>query len=838
MVDKLSLYIDEIRAKLDLLGAKDVDIKAKINDDGSFAELDAKIAATDAAAGNAGGGFGILGAKVLAIGALAVAAADIAIPAILAVGAAAAGAVAGVAVLGLGFNGVFSALQAQGSPFSNQTGSGGQTAQQRNIQLQQQQLTAAQATRSAQDGLTQAIQTQAKAEKDLHTARVQALQDLQDLQNKVTDNALSQQQAAINLDLAKKALAVTLAAPGAGLAQYADQVAQARLNVATAQQSVNELALQGSRLGPQNQVAQQQGVAGNPNVLSAQQALTDANHKLAEAQQNVTDTALKNKLTAEQTAASFIAAGAGANAYQQALAKLNPLQKQFVGFLVSLKPLFEELKSAASQFLPGLEAGIKKALPAFNPLLDVISNVAKALGNVFVELGKQFNSSSGRQFGAFLSQELPKQIEFLGHVFISLGKIVSNVFQAAAPLIHTVDTAFTGFLDKLTKTTAGAGLKTFFDNLAADIGPIGQAFASLGTLLGAALTAIQPALAPLSNAIKLIATEIAKFLTGPAGKLFVKLFNDLLAALGPLVPMILNLTQAVLSPLETLLDNIVNIGLAPLVKTLTDALQPVLPQISQAFDGLVTALTPLIQPIEQILATFIPLVPLLIQLTLGPLTAMTPLLKLLAGPLDLIAKILNATLAPAIRTVTNLFTDQNKVIHTVFDTVAGFFTKVFNDVMKVFNTVAGPLKTAFSAVWDGVKSVWNDVEGFFKGIGNGIIDIINGLIGLLDDVHIKLPKVHVPGTDINFGGETIGFDIPKIPHLAFGGALAAGELALVGERGPELFIPDRAGHVMDNNRAAKLLQQRHQQVTQHIYGQSDPKMTADLAVRRMAARAV
>ena len=43
---------------------------------------------------------------------------------------------------------------------------------------------------------------------------------------------------------------------------------------------------------------------------------------------------------------------------------------------------------------------------------------------------------------------------------------------------------------------------------------------------------------------------------------------------------------------------------------------------------------------------------------------------------------------------------------------------------------------------------------------------------------------------------------------------------------------------MDNNRAAKLLQQRHQQVTQHIYGQSDPKMTADLAVRRMAARAV
>jgi hypothetical protein len=245
MSDSLSPYLDEIRAKLDALGLKDVNVKVKVDDDGSLDRAAGKVAAVDSAAGSSGGGFSLMGGKILGIGLAALSAADIAIPALLAIGAAAGGALAGIGVGILGFSGIPEALQAHGQ--STGGGGGGASGANSQLGLQSAQINATQATQSANDQLTQATQAQTKAETDLHNARVQALQDLQDLDNKLKDNTLSQQQAAIDLDNAKKTLALTLASPGAGLSQYADQVKQAQLNVATAQQKLNETTLDGTR---------------------------------------------------------------------------------------------------------------------------------------------------------------------------------------------------------------------------------------------------------------------------------------------------------------------------------------------------------------------------------------------------------------------------------------------------------------------------------------------------------------------------------------------------------------------------------------------------------------
>lgn len=73
---------------------------------------------------------------------------------------------------------------------------------------------------------------------------------------------------------------------------------------------------------------------------------------------------------------------------------------------------------------------------------------------------------------------------------------------------------------------------------------------------------------------------------------------------------------------------------------------------------------------------------------------------------------------------------------------------------------------------------------------NFIVDRINTLAAAVNKIIPALNKL--PGVDID--------KIPSIPHFAHGGPLAAGQLALVGERGPELFVPDVGGRVIPNDR--------------------------------------
>jgi hypothetical protein len=71
----------------------------------------------------------------------------------------------------------------------------------------------------------------------------------------------------------------------------------------------------------------------------------------------------------------------------------------------------------------------------------------------------------------------------------------------------------------------------------------------------------------------------------------------------------------------------------------------------------------------------------------------------------------------------------------------------------------------------------------------GVAKLWNHTIGALS---FKIPG-WVPG----IGGN--GFDVPDIPELANGGIAQAGRVHLVGERGPELFVPGMTGTVVPNS---------------------------------------
>jgi len=56
------------------------------------------------------------------------------------------------------------------------------------------------------------------------------------------------------------------------------------------------------------------------------------------------------------------------------------------------------------------------------------------------------------------------------------------------------------------------------------------------------------------------------------------------------------------------------------------------------------------------------------------------------------------------------------------------------------------------------------------------------MIGRINEISVTIPD-WVP----EYGGRTIGFNIPKIPKLATGGDILKAGAAIVGERGPELL---------------------------------------------------
>lgn len=98
-------------------------------------------------------------------------------------------------------------------------------------------------------------------------------------------------------------------------------------------------------------------------------------------------------------------------------------------------------------------------------------------------------------------------------------------------------------------------------------------------------------------------------------------------------------------------------------------------------------------------------------------------------------------------------------------------------------------------LWDKIKSVAsaakNFIGGVFEGIANvlkapfnAVISLINGAIRAINKISVDIPD-WVP----EFGGRTIGFNIPTIPKLAKGGIIDRATLAMIGEHGKEAVVP-------------------------------------------------
>lgn len=99
--------------------------------------------------------------------------------------------------------------------------------------------------------------------------------------------------------------------------------------------------------------------------------------------------------------------------------------------------------------------------------------------------------------------------------------------------------------------------------------------------------------------------------------------------------------------------------------------------------------------------------------------------------------------------------------------IAGVVTGAAKKLARIADIITTPYQLAFRAI----ASLWNNTVGRLS--------------------------FSIPGWVPGIGGS--GFDVPDIPMLANGGIARGGKPHIVGERGPELFVPGMTGTVVPNH---------------------------------------
>lgn len=413
------------------------------------------------------------------------------------------------------------------------------------VALQRQQDVATTGNRrveTTERSLAEALVIEQKAQEDLTHARQTAARQLDDLREKVENQGITEAQAVLRLDEARKQAAVGQRAPGQSrdpAQRLLDQRA-ATLAVKSAEEELERVRLQGLRDAEDLAAANAKGVEGSDAVVAAktaenkaQQTIVDterqlrelrvtnareavtAAHDVAKAQQTVADTQRDNARAQRDAAVAVVRAadgitaalraqekagrdsGSAASAAKVAFDKLTPAAQRFATFLYGLKPQFEALKGAvAESFLPGVQAGIEKMLGLAPVITESLVESGHAFADFFTRLGAQVSTSS---FKTDLRDILRDSTGFM----TDLGTATLDVLHGLTDIAHEAQPLILGlgglakewaqhFRDWAAEGRRSGNLRDFFRETYETVKLVTRVIGDLWTWFGRLLTAAKP----------------------------------------------------------------------------------------------------------------------------------------------------------------------------------------------------------------------------------------------------------------------------------------------------------------------------------------------------------
>lgn len=396
----------------------------------------------------------------------------------------------------------------------------------------------------AERSLERADRDAKKAQEDLVQARIQAAQDIQDLNDRLAGGKIDERQALITQFNAKANLDAVMS-DGSATAVEKDQ---AQIDYDRATLDIKNIREENAKLAKEKTAADKTGVAGSQQVKDAQQGVTDAvqaqkdaqqavkdaaqavtdaqvtgAQSVADAQRGVTDALVAQKQAAEDSSRSIVLAQRNLTdaqlAYQEALTKtgtvgsgsmqqlqaamamLGPEGQKFARYIYSLKGYFIDLRNEVQKgMLPGVQTAIETLMSKYGPgLKTFVGTMGGVLGDLAAKVGKAL---TGPEWSAFFSTMGKYAPIFTKQLATAIGNVatgIASMLTSLAPFskdfgdaVVAMTQAFADWAKGLAKSPA---FQKFLDYLR-DQGPkIGKA---VGTLAMAMIN-LGIALAPYAD---------------------------------------------------------------------------------------------------------------------------------------------------------------------------------------------------------------------------------------------------------------------------------------------------------------------------------------------------
>jgi cell wall-associated NlpC family hydrolase/phage-related protein len=354
------------------------------------------------------------------------------------------------------------------------------------------QEAAAEGVRSAEVSLSDAQRSAKRAQTDLSAARKEAVADLKDLKNASTQAGFGEEQAAEALKNARAELREASMDPGS---HDPGELPAIERQVREAKQGLKEARLEKQRADRDAAQGSRQGVDGNPKVVDAKRQLNEADRQASDAARSLTKAQRDQREAIEGTTGA-------ASSLNQKLAEMPPAAQHFARFLFGLRPKLKELQNTAAEgLLPGVEEGIKSALPLLPRLNTAVGGTASVMARAAQQAGRFLGSKA---FGRDFAKVADGNATFLGRMASSGMKLFSalrHVMVAAQPFIDWLGKSAVGlatWIDGAAKAGRESGsLGRFFDQTRLVMERLGSILSSVG----GGLLEIGKAAAPLGRQI-------------------------------------------------------------------------------------------------------------------------------------------------------------------------------------------------------------------------------------------------------------------------------------------------------------------------------------------------
>jgi len=145
------------------------------------------------------------------------------------------------------------------------------------------------------------------------------------------------------------------------------------------------------------------------------------------------------------------------------------------------------------------------------------------------------------------------------------------------------------------------------------------------------------------------------------------------------------------------------------------------------------------------------------------------------------------------------FNMVKEAVTTAITGIVEWFSKKFDDFTKGWTGIWENIKTIFTNIWDGIKGVAESSIKWMTDQLSILMGPVNALIGALNTI-IDLAKtvMSTVGSAVSGAVSSVISRGSSITGKASGGTVLGGTSYLVGENGPELFMPGRSGSIVPN----------------------------------------